>query len=422
MKSIHGVETIRNRWLTSRLQAALQALPVVVLTGARQTGKTTLAQSLPHKRTFLSLDDLGVLGQAHSDPDSLLASRPVTLDEVQRAPGLLLPVKRQVDRQRTAGDFLLTGSANLLLMDKVAESLAGRAVYLELPPFCPTEWQERAQGLAPLDRLFEPDFTLDDWPDETGDWQDWLLRGGFPSALAAPSDDARRLWFAGYVQTYLERDLRQLSAVSSLPDFQRVMALAAHRCARLLNQSDLARDAALPQPTVHRYLNLLETGCLLVRLGPYTTNPATGLVKGKKVLWSDCGLAAWLAGIKRAPDLANRLDQGFWLEQAVFQSLQTWRSLDAAGRKLYFWRDRSGREVDFVLEKDGVLVALEIKTSRQVSPADADGIVAFRQSLGRNQRLQRGVALHAGSARPLGQELWALPWGWLFPDARTAVK
>lgn len=411
------METLRNRWLTRQLQAALKALPVVVLTGARQTGKTTLAQALPQKRTFVSLDDLGVLGQAHADPDSLLASRPVTLDEVQRAPELLLPVKRQVDRQRKAGDFLLTGSANLLLMGKVAESLAGRAVYLELPPFCPAEWQERPDGLEPLDLLFEPDFKLSDWPEEAGDWQTWLLRGGFPSALSAPSEEARKLWFTGYVQTYLERDLRQLSAVSSLPDFQRVMALAANRSARLLNQSELARDAALPQPTVHRYLNLLETGCLLVRLSPCTTHPATGLVKGKKVLWSDCGLAAWLAGIKSAPDLASRLDQGFWLEQAIFQSLQSWRSIDPGGRKLYFWRDRSGREVDFVLEKDGVLVALEIKLSQQATPSDADGIAAFRQNLGKGRHFRCGAVLHAGSARSLGQELWALPWCWLFPKS-----
>ena len=239
------MESIRNRWLTCKLEAALKALPVVVLTGARQTGKTTLAQALPQKRTFLSLDDLGILGQARTDPDSLLASRPVTLDEVQRAPELLLPVKRHVDRQRKAGDFLLTGSANLLLMGKVAESLAGRAVYLDLPPFCPTEWQERPGGLGPLDALFEPHFTLGDWPDEAGDWQTWLLRGGFPSALSAPTADARKLWFTGYVQTYLERDLRQLSAVSSLPDFQRVMALAANRCARFAgSQSSVPRIAA----------------------------------------------------------------------------------------------------------------------------------------------------------------------------------
>jgi uncharacterized protein len=413
----HGMNDFKIRWLTEQLQAALRALPVVVLTGARQTGKTTLVRSLPDPRGYLSLDDLGVLGQAQADPDSLLLERPLALDEVQRAPELLLSLKRQVDRQRRAGDFLLTGSANLLLMSQVAESLAGRAVYLELPPFCPTEWLERPEGLAPLDRLFEPDFKPSDWPEESGDWPDWLLRGGFAPAVTAASEEGRNFWFAGYVQTYLERDLRQLSAVSSLPDFQRLMALAAHRVGRLLNQSELARDAALPQPTVHRHLNLLETGCLIARLPPYATNPATGLVKSRKLYWSDCGLAAWLAGIRSRRDLSGRMDQGFWLEQAVFQSLQAWRALDSTSRRLYFWRDRSGREVDFILEKNGVLVALEIKAASQVTPADVAGIKAFQQGLGANRRLRRGAVLHGGSARPLGENLHALPWGWLLPKA-----
>ena len=216
---------------------------------------------------------------------------------------------------------------------------------------------------------------------------------------------------------YLERDLRQLSAVSSLPDFQRLMALAANRVGRLLNQSELARDAALPQPTVHRHLNLLETGCLIARLAPYATHPTTGLVKSRKLYWSDCGLAAWLAGIRSRQDLSGRLDQGFWLEQAVFQSLQTWYALDLTSRRLYFWRDRSGREVDFVLEKNGVLVALEIKAASQVTLADVAGIKAFQQGLGAGQRFRRGAVLHGGSARPLGENRYALPWGWLWPTS-----
>jgi predicted AAA+ superfamily ATPase len=409
------MESIRKRWLTGRVEAALEALPVVVLTGARQTGKTTLASGLPGRRSFRSLDDLDVLGQARSDPESLLVMRPLTVDEVQRAPQLLLPIKRHVDLQRVAGDFLLTGSANLLLMDAVADSLAGRAVYLELPPFCPSEWNARPGGLGPLDLLFEEDFDPTEWPDEPGNWQGWLLAGGFPAALSASKAEARHLWFTGYVQTYLERDLRQLSAVSNLPDFQRIMSLAAHRGARLLNQSELARDAALPQPTAHRYLNLLETGCLLVRLSPFSTNPSTGLVKAKKLMWSDCGLAAWLAGVRGPSDLTRRLDLGFWLEQAIFQTLQSWRAMDPSRRRIHFWRDRSGREVDFVLEKDGLLVGLEIKASRQVPASDADGIEAFRQRVGRSHRFLRGAVLHAGSARPLGPELWALPWGWMLP-------
>lgn len=408
---------LRPRWLAARLQAALDALPVVVLMGARQTGKTTLAQSLPGRRAFLSLDDLGILGQARGDPDALLANRPVTIDEVQRAPELFLPLKRAVDRSRRRGDFLLTGSANLLLMAGAAESLAGRAMYLELPPFCPVEWLARPGGLEPLDRLFEARFDPAAWPLQVGDWQGWLLRGGFPPALAARSHAARNLWFAGYVQTYLERDLRHLSAVASLPDFQRLMALAAHRAARLLNQSELARDAALAQPTVHRHLNLLETGCLVARLAPYASNPATGLVKARKLFWGDCGLAAWLAGIADREDLARRHDQGFWLEQTLFQTLQAWRALDPAQRRIWYWRERAGREVDFVLEHRGRLVALEVKASGQALRADADGIEAFRASLGKPAQLCRGVVLYGGEPRVLAKDILALPWGWLVPKA-----
>jgi len=391
----------------------LKVMPVTALTGARQTGKTTLAKMLGSRRSYFTLDDIGVLDQAQRNPDSLLTARPVTLDEVQRVPELLLAVKRAVDEQRKAGDFVLTGSANLLLMGRVADSLAGRAIYLELPPFCPAEWEQRKDALDPIDRLFRPDFDFRDWPNKKGHWQRWLLRGGFPPARAIENDRDRGLWFAAYVQTYLERDLRQLSDVSSLPDFQRLMALAANRTARLLNQADLARDAALSHPTAHRYLNLLETGCLVTRLRPYATNPASAMVKAPKLLWSDCGLAAWLAGIRSLEEVDTRLDSGFWLEQTIYQTLQSWRALDPANRRLHYWRDRAGHEVDFILEQNGKLVAIEIKSGSQVSLSDASGIQAFKSMLKRNQRLIRGVVLHAGKARPLDNELFALSWGWM---------
>lgn len=390
-------------------------LPVSVLTGARQTGKTTLAKSIEPSRVHFTLDEVGVLDQAERNPESLLATRPVILDEVQRAPQLLLAVKRAVDERRRAGDFILTGSANLLLMEKVADTLAGRALYMELPPFCPTEWRERKEGLAPLDNLFSPDFDWRQWPDEPGDWQPWLLRGGFPPALQIESEADCGLWFAAYVQTYLERDLRQLSAVSSLPDFQRVMALAAQRTGRLLNQAGLARDAALSHATTHRHLNLLETGCLISRIRPLSTNPSIALVKAPKLLWADCGLAAALAGIRSSTDLAHRLDAGFWLEQTLFQTLQTWRTLEPQRRKLHFWRDRAGHEVDFILEQDHKWVAVEIKTGSQVTSNDTLGIRAFRDSLKQKTSLVRGVVLHAGKARPLDANDMALPWGWMVP-------
>jgi hypothetical protein len=409
---------IKPRWFRSNLQAALRVMPVTVLTGARQTGKTTLTQAIEPARAYFTLDDVGVLDQAERNPDSLLSTRPVILDEVQRAPQILLAVKRAVDTHRRAGDFILTGSANLLLMKHVADTLAGRAIYLDLQPFCPTEWQERKDALLPLERLFAPDFDWREWPDEPGDWPTWLLRGGFPPALEIVSEMDRGLWFSAYVQTYLERDLRQLSAVSSLPDFQRLMMLAAQRTGRLLNQADLARDAALSHPTTHRYLNLLETGCLITRIRPISTNPSTALVKAPKLLWTDCGLAAWLAGIKSSADMKLRMDAGYWLEQALFQTLDTWRALDPHQRKLHFWRDRAGHEVDFILEEAGKLVALEIKASSQVTPSDAIGIRTFWDGLKRKGSLVRGVVLHGGKARPLEADVVALPWGWMVPKSR----
>ncbi len=407
---------IRNRWFSRNLESALKVLPVTVVTGARQTGKTTLVRMLGAKRSFFTLDDFGVLDQAERNPDSLLDSRPVTLDEVQRAPQLLLAVKRAVDEQRRAGDFVLTGSANLLLMGRVADTLAGRAIYLELPPFCPAEWSQRKGALEPVNRLFAPDFDLGDWPDKKGNWQRWLLRGGFPPALAIESDRDRGLWFAAYVQTYLERDLRQLSDVASLPDFQRLMALAANRTGKLLNQADLARDAALSHPTAHRYLNLLETGCLITRIRPLAANPSSSMVKAPKLLWSDCGLAAWLAGIRSAEEISKRLDSGFWLEQTIYQTLQSWRALDPTNRRIHYWRDRAGHEVDFILERDGKLVAVEIKASHQANLSDAAGIQALKSVLTKKQSLVRSVVLHAGKARPLDKDVFALPWGWLVED------
>jgi predicted AAA+ superfamily ATPase len=405
------------RLLISKLQLARRVMPVVAITGARQTGKTTLAQSLEPGVPYYTLDDLGILEQAEKSPETLLEQRPVTIDEVQRVPALLLAVKRAVDMSRRAGDFLLTGSANLLLMKGISDSLAGRAVYFNLPPFCPVEWLEKENPLKPLDQLFADSFDpRKDWPEGTGDFPKWLLRGGFPTAIENDSDEERAVWFSAYTQTYLERDLRQLSEVASLSDFQRLMRIAAQRTGRVINQADLARDAALSHPTTHRYLNLIETGCLLSRLPPYASNLTTTMVKAPKLVWADCGLAAWLAGIRDRDSLKIRDDIGLWLEQAIFQTLQVWKAAEPESRRLYFWRDRNNDEVDFILEQQGMLVAIEVKTSKSIRPSDAKGLVAFRDRLKKKSVLKRSVVLHGGDqGRLLGKELFALPWGWMMP-------
>ncbi len=407
------MDDIRPRWLQPLLTRALRAMPVVVVTGARQTGKTTLARRLAPARHYLTLDDLGVLAQAERDPASLLAELPVTLDEVQRAPRLLLAVKRRVDAARAPGAILLTGSANLALMHRVSESLAGRALYLDLPPFCPAEWAGEPVAVTGIDALFTAKFSAAHWPVRSCQWEPWVTLGGFPDAVRAPDDGARDLWFAGYVQTYLERDLRQLSSVGSLVDFQRLMRLLAHRVARPLNQSDVARDAGLPQPTAHRYLNLLETGCQITRLQNYQRSAGKSAAKARKLLWRDTGLAAWLAGV-RPGEVRTRPDAGFWLEQAVFQTLQSWAALDAR-RCVHYWRE-GDTEVDFVLEEAGVLVGIEVKAASQAGLGDLRGARAFQTAFARKGSVPRVAVLHTGNeARFLGDNAWSLGLGSLLP-------
>jgi hypothetical protein len=241
-----------------------------------------------------------------------------------------------------------------------------------------------------------------------------LCRGGFAPALEIEDDGARGMWFGGYVQTYLERDLRQLSNVGNLGDFQTLMRLAAGRTARLLNESDLARDAGISQPTCHRHMQWLEVGCLISRLEAFHVNASSGLRKAKKLMWQDSGLAAWLAGIRSPGDVANRPDEGFWLEQAVFQTLQVWRGMDSASRKIFHWRDGGKRDVDFILETPQGIVGVEIKASQNVTPSDGIGLRALCAAMPKGRPFLRGIVLYGGTEpRSLGGQISALPWSCL---------
>jgi len=409
MDIIHDVNnTARPRHVSGALAARLKAMPAVVVTGARQTGKSTLAEILtPGKRRFLSLDDLDIADLARRDPDALLGeSGPLTLDEVQREPDLLRAVKRDIDRRRRAGRFLLTGSANLLLMSGVSESLAGRASYLNLWPMTRREqmglgrcglWEELLASRDP------------EWPDllaadGTGpeDWKALARRGGFPTpALHMRDPEERTIWFDGYVRTYLERDLQMLSSVAYLPDFRRLMRAACLRLGGIVNQSELGRDLALSQPTVHRYLNLLETSFLLVRLPGYAVNRTKRLIKSPKLYWGDVGLALHLAALD-AP-------AGAHLENLVLHDLLCWRDARPGRAEILYWRTSAGEEVDLVLEADGRLLPIEIKATGRPRLRDAAHLLSFRAEYGESSR--SGLLLHAGSTIEwLAPGILAAPW------------
>ena len=294
------------------------------MTGARQTGKTTLVQDLvPGRRRYLSLDDLDVMDAARRDPDSLLGGEgPVTPVEVQREPELLHAAKRVDDWRRTPGHFLLTWSANLLLMRQVLESLAGRASYLTFCPMTPGEQRGLGRGGGSEELLAARD---QDWldllaaqPDDALDWRELASRGGFPTpALQLKTASDRAVWFDGYVRTYLERILQDLSSIAALPDFHRLMRATARRLRQLVNQTELGCDVALSQPTAQRYLNLLETSYLLVRLPACSVNRTKRLIKSPKLYWADTGLALNLAGGDKPV--------GAQFENLVLQRLMAWR-------------------------------------------------------------------------------------------------
>ena len=397
------------RLLAHRVAAALRTAPVVVVTGARQTGKTTLAQSLGRtpKRLYLTLDDLDVRGDAESAPHNLLGRAPrLTLDEVQHVPALLSAIKRDVDRRRAAGRFLLTGSANLLLMRRVAESLAGRAVYFTLGPMTRRERRGlAAAGIWP--DLF--DTPLARWRErvegevvEPADWRAEAWLGGFPTpALHLRQRAAREEWFAGYTATYLERDVLQLSAIQALPEFRRLMRAVCLRIGGLLNQTELGRDVGLPQPTVHRYLAMLETSYQLVRLPAYAVNRTKRLIKAPKAYWSDVGLALHLSG-ETTPRSAH-------LENLVLGDLHAWAAAAPDRPEILYWRTAAGEEVDFVIEWRGRLLPIEVKASGRVSSRDARGIASFRAEYG--NAVLGGLVLYAGDETMfVADKVLAAPW------------
>lgn len=407
MTIIHDMKTLP-RLVGIALSERLRVMPAVVVTGARQTGKSTLAEQLvPGTRRYATLDDLDVLDAAQRDPEVLVGGPgPVTLDEVQRAPELLRAVKRAIDRNRKSGRFLLTGSANLLLMRQVSESLAGRASYLTLWPM--TRGEQRGLGRCGLwDELHttpEAEWRemLAGEKDSAEDWRMLARRGGFPTpALDLATAADRRIWFDGYVRTYLERDLQDLASIGTLPDFRRLMRAACLRIGQLVNQTELGRDVALPQPTVHRWLNLLETSYLLVRLPAYAVNRTKRLIKAPKIYWGDTGLAMHLAEAEE-PDGAH-------LENLILHDLLAWRDARVERVELGYWRTSIGEEVDFVIEAGGKLLPIEVKSTTRPRLADATHLRTFRTEYGKKARA--GLLLHTGSTLEwLAPDVLAAPW------------
>jgi predicted AAA+ superfamily ATPase len=404
------------RNIQNAIQVALSDTPVVLLNGARQTGKTTLTQRIATERgaQYYTLDDYATLALANGDPAGFIQNLkgPVAIDEIQKAPELLPAIKLAVDKDRRPGRFLLTGSANVMTLPLLSESLAGRMEIIPLFPFSVGESVGVKEEF--LLRLFAGEIGHfgAGAPDEEIAIR--VTRGGYPEATQRETDARRDAWFSAYISTILQRDVRDLARVDALHALPNLLKLLAARSSGILNMADVGRDAGLPHATLSRYLTLLESVFLVHRLPAWSRNFGQRLVKAPKIHLLDTGLASHLIGADAQRLREDRMLFGRLLESFVVAELRKQISWTDARIALHHFRTSGGSEVDVVLEKpDGSVAAIEIKAGATVGAADFTALTALKEKL--DPHFRAGAVLYSGDRiLPFGDRLWLLPFSVLW--------
>jgi len=413
-----------DRHITDRVLEALADTPVVLLHGPRQCGKSTLVQHIArnhHPARYITLDEVIPRVAAQADPETFIAELggAAVIDEVQLVPELFMAVKASVDRDRRPGRLLLTGSADVTLLPDIAESLAGRVERLTLWPFSQAEIAGLRGNL--LDHLFRSSVPHVSSDLTRQDYLELATRGGYPEAVARPAGRRRARWFASYLDTMIQRDVRRLANIEGTVDLPRLLMALADRATGLLNYTDLGRDLGMNRFTVKRYITLLQTAFLIAELPAWHRNVGKRLRKTPKVIFPDSGLLAHLLGADEPSSVTAGRRVGPLVESMVIaevRKLQTWAEVDAAA---FHFRAEDGAEVDLVLEaRGGRMVAVEVKAAATLDARDLRGLRHLQELVGDD--LVCGVILHAGRETvAFGERLHALPisalWAPVAPPA-----
>jgi uncharacterized protein len=398
------------RFARSRLEEALGDTPVVLVHGPRQCGKTTLARMVGDAAgyEYITFDDDVQLAAALADPVGFVAdlTDKTVLDEVQRVPALFLSLKKAVDRDRRPGRFILTGSANVLLVPKLADSLAGRMEILRLHPLAQDELAGSASRF--IDVLFAAQFRNRPFERLGPALAERVAAGGYPAALLRSTPKRRATWYRDYIETLVQRDVRDLARISALGSLPRLLQLAAGQTARLVNVAEMASAFQLSRPTIRDYVVLLERIFLLEHLPPWHSNRLSRLIKTPKLHLADTGLASALLGVDAEFLVKARATLGQLLETFVFQELRRQASWNETPVQFYHFRDKDGAEVDIVMEKAGTVSGVEIKAAATVMEKDFRGLKKLRESTG--ELFAAGVVMYDGEHMAgFGEKLFAVP-------------
>ncbi len=402
------------RFLTYTLRRAMRTFPAVLVTGARQAGKTTLLRTeFGASHHYHSLERPDVRARALADPVAFLAEAgaPLILDEIQYAPELLHYIKDSIDADRTPGRWLMTGSQSFALMQGVSQTLSGRVAVLTLDPLSTSEALGRpsvssVEGF--LARVFDgqPERAAAG-PLPSVDFADWLLRGGFPEPRVHSEVD-RQLWFASYVQTYLERDVRDLAQVADLGAFGRFLMLVGVHTGQVLNMTELGRDIGVSGPTIKRWLSVLETSQIVTLLYPYYRNFGKRIRKSPKLYLLDPGLATFLLGLHTPEAVLHGPSLGALTETTVVSEwIKAYRQMGEQPG-FFYWQASTGVEVDLIIERGGVLYGIEVKATATPTPRHADGLARWLALAG--PRARGVLACRVDQPYVLRPGIKAVPW------------
>lgn len=400
------------RHIKPHLVKALERSPVVLLNGARQVGKSTLVKEFQKEKgyTYLTFDDETVYVAAKNDPTGFINSlqKPIIIDEVQRVPEIFLPIKIDIDSNRIAGRYLLTGSANPLLIPHLGDSLAGRMEIVDLMPLSQGEIAGTIESW--IDTAFSAKLFIQ--PQEVmakKTLYQKIIIGGYPSSVLAANSEDREAWMRSYINLLLQRDIKDLAQIEKITELPNLLKILAYRASNLLNVAEISRECKMVAQTVHRYIALLQTIFIITLQQSWHTNLTLRYIKSPKVYLVDSGLLSYLLGIDLERSFTEPVAMGKVLENFVLNELKKQATWSKTGPDVYHFRIASGTEVDILLEnRRSEIIGIEVKSSENISPDDFKGLKLLAQNM--DQKFIKGIVFYCGSqVVPFGNKLWALP-------------